>query len=160
MTDNDLAAFPRAGLLRRLAALLYDGFLVAAIWMLIGFCIQLIVGPDANKLVDGMVETNPIVDAITFTLMVVSSAGFYAWFWTQSGQTLGMVSWRLKALNTDNQLMTAPQALIRFFLAWPAFFVFGLGYLWLYLDKDKDAIHDRLSHTKVVLVPKSHRPFN
>lgn len=160
MTDNNPATFPRAGLLRRLAALLYDGFLVAAIWMLIGLCIQLIVGADSNKLVDGVVETNPIVDAVTFILMVSSAAGFYVWFWIRSGQTLGMVSWRLKVLNTDNQLLTVPQAIIRFFLAWPSFFLFGIGYLWMYLDKEKDTLHGRLSRTKVVLVPKSHRPFN
>jgi len=160
MTDNNHAGFPRAGLLRRLAALLYDGFLVAAIWMLIGLVIQLIVGPDSNQLVDGVVQTNPIVDAVTFILMVTSSAGFYAWFWCQSGQTLGMVSWRLKVLNSNSQLLTVPQALLRFFLAWPAFFAFGLGYLWIYVDKDRDALHDRLSHTKVILLPKSHRPFN
>jgi uncharacterized RDD family membrane protein YckC len=160
MTDLDPATYPRAGLLRRLAALLYDGFLVAAIWMLLGLCVQLIVGPDSNKLVDGVVETNPVVGAILFSLMVASSAGFYTWFWIQSGQTLGMVSWRLKTLSAENTLITVPQALLRFFLAWPAFFFFGIGYLWMYLDSDKDALHDRLSKTKVVVVPKSHRPFN
>ncbi len=160
MTDNNHASFPRAGLLRRLAALLYDGFLVAALWMLIGFCIQIIVGPDSNRLVDGVVETNPWVDAVTFLLMVASASGFYIWFWIKSGQTLGMVSWRLKVLSTDNKLLTAPQAALRFFLAWPAFFALGAGYLWLYVDKNKDAAHDRLSKSKVVLVPKSHRPFN
>jgi uncharacterized RDD family membrane protein YckC len=160
MTDTNYANYPRAGLLRRLAALLYDGFLVAAIWMLIGLCIQLIVGPDANKLVDGVVETNPIVDAVTFVLMVVSAAGFYTWFWIRSGQTLGMVSWRLKLLSTENQLISVPQALVRFFAAWPAFFMFGIGFLWIYVDKDKGTLHGRLSNTKVVLVPKSHRPFN
>jgi uncharacterized RDD family membrane protein YckC len=160
MTDNNHSAFPRAGLLRRLAALLYDGFLVAAIWMLIGFCIQFIAGPDTNKLIDGVVQTNPLVDAVTFSLMVLSASGFYIWFWSRSGQTLGMVSWRLKTLRTDNQLLTIPQAALRFFLAWPAFFLLGAGYFWMYVDKDKDALHDRLSKSKVVLVPKSHRPFN
>jgi uncharacterized RDD family membrane protein YckC len=160
MTDNEYAACPRAGLLRRLAALLYDGFLVAAIWMAIGFCIQLIVGPDSNQLVDGVIQINPVVRAITFTLMVSSAAGFYIWFWMRSGQTLGMVSWRLKVLDTENELPTLPKALMRFILAWPAFFLFGIGYFWMYIDQDKDAIHDRLSNTKVVLVPKSHRPFN
>ena len=44
---------PRAGLLRRLAALLYDMFLVAAIWMLLGFILQLIIGTDNNQIIDG-----------------------------------------------------------------------------------------------------------
>ncbi|MBT5718876.1 MAG: RDD family protein, partial [Gammaproteobacteria bacterium] len=32
--------------MRRMAALLYDGFLVAAIWMVLGFALQLFVGPE------------------------------------------------------------------------------------------------------------------
>ena len=40
------ADFPVAGLWRRLAALLYDGFLVAAIWMVLGYLIQFAFGTD------------------------------------------------------------------------------------------------------------------
>lgn len=146
--------------MRRLAALLYDGFLVAAIWMLIGFVLQLLVGPGTNTLVDGTVQTDPVMDAITFVLMVASATGFYLWFWCKSGQTLGMVSWRLKLLSTDNQLIDTKTGLLRFLLAWPSFFVAGIGYLWLYLDNEGDALHDKLSASKVVVVPKSHRPFD
>jgi len=67
----------RAGLLRRLEALLYDGFLVAAIWMLLGFIMQLIFGPDINQLIDGQVQTNPLIDNILFLLMLATSSGFF-----------------------------------------------------------------------------------
>lgn len=154
------ADLPHARLMRRLAALLYDGFLVAAIWMLIALVLQLIVGPGTNKLVDGVVETDPILDVVTFSLMVISASGFYLWFWQKSGQTLGMMSWRLKLVTTDNQLVDLKHGLLRFFLAWPSFFFAGIGYFWLYLDSEGNAIHDKLSHTKVVVVPKSYRPLN
>ena len=154
-----LQDFPRAGLLRRLAALLYDGFLVGAIWMVLGFALQLIVGPDTNQLVDGVVQTDPLLDNILFLLMVASCTGFYVFFWTRSGQTLGMIAWRIKLVSLQNTSITPVQALLRFLAAWPAFFMFGLGYLWLYLDPNGDALHDKLSSSKVVLLPKSHRPF-
>jgi len=67
----------RAGLLQRLGALLYDGFLVAAIWMLLGFIMQLIFGPDTNQLIDGQVQTNPLIDNILFLLMLATSSGFF-----------------------------------------------------------------------------------
>ena len=51
--------FPVAGLWRRLVALLYDGFLVAAIWMVLGYLIQFAFGTDTNQLVDGRVVTDP-----------------------------------------------------------------------------------------------------
>jgi len=152
-------SFPRAGLLRRLAALLYDGFLVVAIWMLLGLLVQLIAGPDTSILVDGKVQTDPVLDVIVFTLMMVSSALFYVWFWTRSGQTLGMIAWRIKVEKVQGGLISPVQGLIRFVAAWPAFFCLGLGYLWLYLDADRDAVHDKLSGSKVVLVNKESRPF-
>lgn len=158
--QEEAQPYPRAGLLRRLAALLYDGFLVAAIWMFIGFAMQLLVGPDTSQLVDGVVQTDPVLDVILFILMLASCSGFYIWFWTKSGQTLGMIAWRIKVESLDGGLISINQGLIRFAAAWPAFFLFGLGYLWMYMDRDRDAVHDKLSHSKVSLLPKEHRPFD
>lgn len=151
---------PTAGLMRRLAALLYDGFLVAAIWMVLGFILQRIVGTQSNQLVDGVVQTDPILDAILFTIMVASGSGFYIWFWIRSGQTLGMIAWRIKVESVDGGLINFKQGVIRYIAAWPAFFFFGLGYLAIYLDSNGDAAHDKVSRSKVVLLPKSHRPFD
>jgi hypothetical protein len=55
--------------------------------------------------------------------------------------------------------MSVRQGIIRFFSAWPAFWLAGIGYFWLYLDKNNDALHDKLSETKVILMPKGHKPF-
>ena len=127
--------------------------------MILGFILQIIAGPDTNQLIDGQVQTDPLLSNILFILMTASAAGFYIWFWTQSGQTLGMIAWKMKAEDLDGNLMTLKQGLIRFFAAWPSFFLLGIGFLWIYVDKNGDAIHDKLSSTKVVIVPKSHKPF-
>lgn len=156
---EQIVDYPRAGLFRRLAALLYDMFLVAAIWMLLGFVLQLLVGADNNQLIDGQVITNPRFDNLLFILMVLSCFSFYCWFWMRGGQTLGMVAWRIKVEAKDGGNITLQQALIRFLIAWPAFFFFGLGYLWIYLDRSGDATHDKSSRTKVIRLPKSARPY-
>ena len=145
--------------MRRLAALLYDAFLVAAIWMLLGFILQLFVGTETNQLVDGRVQTDPLLNNILFFLMVSSAAGFYIWFWTRSGQTLGMIAWKIKLEARDGGLISPAQGLIRFLVAWPAFFMLGLGFLWLYIDPEGDTVHDKLSNSRVVLLPKSHHLF-
>ena len=145
--------------MRRLAALLYDGFLVAAIWMVLGFILQLIVGTESNQLVDGIVQTDPILDALLFIIMIASSSSFYIWFWTRSGQTLGMIAWRIKVESVGGGLIGFKQGTIRYIAAWPSFFLFGLGYLSIYLDSNGDATHDKVSFSKIVLLPKSHRPF-
>jgi uncharacterized RDD family membrane protein YckC len=153
------ALLPSAGLWRRLAALLYDAFLVFAIWMVMGFGMQFIVGPNTNHLVDGRVQTDPVLSVILFVAMVCSAAGFYIWFWMRTGQTLGMIAWRIKAVSRSGGLMTLQQGVLRWVLAWPAFFVLGAGYLWRYIDANGDALHDKYSGTRVVLLPKGSRPF-
>lgn len=152
-------ALPRAGLFRRLAALLYDSFLVAAIWMLLGYVVLAFFGADSNQVVNERVETDPLQDFILFTMMVLSCSGFYLYFWMRSGQTLGMLAWRMRLEDLDGQLLRPGQALLRFLAAWPSFFCLGLGYLWLYVDINGDTLHDRLCKTRVVLVPREKRPL-
>ena len=154
---RDEASLPPAGLIRRLAALLYDAFLVLAIWMTLGFAAQLIAGVETNQVIDGRVETSPVFGLLLFALMCASAAAFYVWFWTRGGQTLGMLAWRIRAQSRDGGPMTVRQALLRFLCAWPSFFLFGLGYLWLYFDPQGDAAHDRLSRTRVVRLPRRQR---
>ncbi len=121
--------------------------------MLLGFLLQLIVGPDTSVLVDGRVQTDPLLSNILFVLMLGSCSGFYLWFWTHSGQTLGMLAWRIKLVNNTGQLITVQQGIVRLLAAWPAFFLLGLGYLWLYVDPLGDAVHDKFSKTRVIIVP-------
>lgn len=149
----------KAGLLRRLAALLYDGFLVFSLWMILGYAIQAILGVETNQVVDGKPVTSTFADILYFTMEAASASTFYIWFWRRTGQTLGMIAWRIKATSADGSVMTMQQAAIRFVLAWPSFFCFGIGFLWLYFDKNHDALHDKLSGTQVLLLPKSARPF-
>ncbi len=147
-------SFPAAGLFRRLAALLYDAVLVLAIWMMLGFLAQFVAGTETNVVVDGRVETHPLFGLLLFALMCGSAAAFYIGFWTRGGQTLGMVAWRIQALARDGAVMTPHQALLRWLCAWPAFFLFGLGYLWLYFDPEGAAAHDRLSRSRVIMLPR------
>ena len=159
LSREDLATLPRASLWRRLASLLYDMFLVAALWIALGFLVQLAFGPDTNQLVDGQVQTDPVVDTINLILMAGSAGVFYIGFWRRTGQTLGMIAWRIRVLSTDDTPLTLRQGLIRFVLAWPAFWLLGLGYLWKFIDPHGDALHERLSGSKTVLLPKNARPF-
>lgn len=148
---------PRAGLWRRLAALLYDALLVAAIWMLLGYAALLAFGPGAVAVADGRVRTDPRMDAVLFALMAGSAFGFHCLCWLRGGQTLGMAAWRIRVESREGGPPALWQALVRFAAAWPAFLLLGLGYLWLYLDARGDAAHDRLSGTRVVLLPKPGR---
>jgi uncharacterized RDD family membrane protein YckC len=79
---------------------------------------------------------------------------FYAWFWMHGGQTLGMRAWRLRVQRFDGSPITLWQVLLRFLAAIPAWALLGLGYLWILVDKDKLALHDRFSESVIVRLPK------
>jgi uncharacterized RDD family membrane protein YckC len=160
--DSELSSLPRASLLRRLAALLYDMFLVLSIWFLCEYVLMFTYGlfaPNTSELIDGQVYTPPLLSALTFVMMVSTAVYFYVWFWVRSGQTLGMIAWRIRSVSVHNCPMSLKQALIRYALAWPAFWCFGLGYLYMYANKDRDAMHEKFSGTKTVVLPKDARPF-
>ncbi len=79
---------------------------------------------------------------------------FYAWFWTHGGQTLGMRAWHLRVQRFDGSPITLWQALLRFLSAIPAWALLGLGYLWMLVDKNRLALHDRFSESVIVRLPK------
>jgi uncharacterized RDD family membrane protein YckC len=82
-------------------------------------------------------------------------AAYYILNWIRSGQTLGMRAWGLRTVTDAGKPLGGRAAVLRFicgFLAWPPA---ALGVLWLYLDPEHLAIHDRLSKTRVVRLARS-----
>ncbi len=82
-------------------------------------------------------------------------AAYFIINWVRSGQTLGMRAWRLRTVSATGKPLTFISALLRFVwgvLAWaPA----ALGVLWLYVDPEHLALHDRLSNTRVIRLTRS-----
>jgi uncharacterized RDD family membrane protein YckC len=86
--------------------------------------------------------------------LVLVIAGYYALNWLRSGQTLGMRAWRLRVVSDSGHLTWSSVILRACFglIAWaPA----ALGVLWLYLDPEHLALHDRLSKTRVIRLTSS-----
>jgi uncharacterized RDD family membrane protein YckC len=143
------AGVPSAGFGRRFAALIYDGFLLAALLMTYTGVVLIFTRRAVLPEIYG-----PWVYLYRAGLIAVIAA-YYVLNWIRSGQTLGMRAWRLRVVSEAGLRLNAISALLRFacgFLAWPPA---ALGILWLYVDPDHLAIHDRLSRTRVVRVKRS-----
>ena len=89
--------------------------------------------------------------------LVVVSFFFYGWFWTHGGQTLGLRAWKLTVLTQDKKTLDWTQALVRFVTASVSLGFFGLGYLWILIDKDRRGWHDHLSKTTVYYNPQQKK---
>lgn len=142
-----------APLWRRLAAMLYDSVLVLAIWMVVAFVVLSLFGIDNARTVDGDVVTlDPLYKNVLFATMVLSAWAFFAWFWTRSGQTLGMQAWRVRVQNADGSPITVIQTITRFCGALLSLLPAGLGYWVMLADANRRTWHDRVSHSEVVMV--------
>jgi uncharacterized RDD family membrane protein YckC len=139
-----------AGLGRRLGAALYDLLLVAAVVMVAAVPFVWVVGDTAHNAW--------VRFAFQLYLLTVIFL-YYAWFWVRSGQTLGLLTWKLRVVSEGGEKITWARALLRFATASISLACVGLGFLWILFDRDKRAWHDRLSRTQVVHVrPHARTP--
>ena len=133
------------GLIRRVAAILYDALLVAALLFLATIPFIAIRGGEPVEIGDNMAYQ---------VVLVVVIYGFFVGFWTRSGRTLGMQSWGLQLETADGGKPGLATASVRFIAAIISWAPAGLGFLWQLWDKDKLTWHDRISGTRLVYYPK------
>jgi uncharacterized RDD family membrane protein YckC len=125
------------GLLRRLAACLYDGLVLAAVLMVAG----------AAWVAVSRAAAAP-GDWLFRGYLLGVSAAFFGAFWTR-GETLGMRAWKLRLVAADGQPPGWGRALLRFATALLSWAALGLGFLWVLVDRERLAWHDRLSGTRL-----------
>jgi uncharacterized RDD family membrane protein YckC len=155
LTSN--SPFPRAGFRRRLASWVYDALITIAVYMSAGAASFLIISLMVHFGIFDLQGYQHLSDTITNTYWLLWPnelwklswvAFFFIWFWSKSGQTLGMKAWRLKVQNQDGSLITKTTALKRLLPT-----LLGLGNFTLLVDrKDKLSLQDRLTDTEVVLL--------
>ena len=133
----------RAGLFRRLLAIIYDLVLLIAL-LFVATAVAMIF--NSGKAIEPGQVTYPFY--IAYLLAI--SFGFFGWFWTHGGQTLGMKTWKLKLQQLDGRPVTWPLALVRFVTAMLSWTVFGLGFLWSLLERQKRSWHDIASRTVLI----------
>ncbi len=146
--DASSLTLPTASLARRLGAVFYDSLLLAALLMLVSFVYLPLVGrmlpPGINR---------PLYQLL---LLAVSYA-YFAGFWVRGGQTLGLHTWKLRLAGRDGGPVTWTRATWRFLAALFSWLCLGLGFLWVLVDPEKLAWHDRLSNTRLVRLPDAAR---
>ncbi|MFT6928125.1 MAG: putative RDD family membrane protein YckC [Psychromonas sp.] len=144
---------PRANFLKRLGAYIYDLFAVSAVLMLAGIVAIIVViiasstgliNLDAYQDVADFLATSQIF-ALYLAFIVI---GFYSYFWTRGGQTIGMKAWRLRLQNSDGSNISFTQSLIRM-----ATSAFGLGNFLVFFGK-KSAFQDQWAECEMVVLTK------
>lgn len=136
------------GLIKRIIIMVYDGLLLTALVIL--FFVPFLLIPDAWE--------HTLSGKLFKQLYLVSiSYAFFVSFWYKGGQTLGMKSWHLRLVDTDGNAVTLRAANIRYISAILSWLLLGFGYLWILVDKNNLALHDKLSGTRIVALKKKSK---
>ena len=161
------ALFPLATLPRRLAAIGYDGLLLAGVLFVaaaLALGLAVMLAGSASVEAQNPLPGNPFFRS--YLLLVCFF--FYGGFWVHGGQTLGMRAWRLRVRRRDGRGIGWWQALLRFLIAslWlgPVAYLhqvfklgiglsLGAGFACLLLLLAL-RLPDRFSETELVLLPK------
>lgn len=78
---------------------------------------------------------------------------YFIWQWHGGRQTLAMRTWKIAIATPDGMPVPLWRLALRYVLAWPSLFLFGLGLLWAIFDRDRQFLHDRLAGTRVIFSP-------
>ena len=156
--STNFIAYPIAGLTRRIAAMVYDLFLLAAIVMAyaltvitpLRFAFYGMPNSDSQWAGFPLIVNIALMIGLAFIL-----CGYFFICWRKQGQSMGMKAWRLKLQQSSGELATVGQCWQRSLLAPVSLACFGLGYLWCLIPPNKECLHDRLTATQVVTLPKS-----
>jgi uncharacterized RDD family membrane protein YckC len=149
---------------RRLATMLYEGVILFGVVFLAGYLFSTL-----TQQRNGMIHHNLLAAWIGFVIGL-----YFVWFWTHTGQTLPMKTWRLRVVAADGSPLSTSRAIVRYVLAWLWFLpplalhpLLGLSVphtlvlaaVWFVLwaatgrfDANRQFLHDRLAGTRVVAV--------
>ena len=99
----------RAGLFRRLAALLYDLLLTIALAFIATFALLPLTHGEAI-----LTSTQGLAGHLYHAILFLIVFAYFGWCWTRSGQTLGMRAWRIRLLAAEGGRPGWADALLRF----------------------------------------------
>jgi uncharacterized RDD family membrane protein YckC len=170
-SGSSAAAAPLpAGLGRRWCALVYEGFLLSALFLVAGFAVLPIIGQSHTGAAYSAQQLYllPSSSSAFLFFVYVMIAGIYCiGFWSNGRRTLAMKTWGLALATADGQPVDIRHATKRYLAAWigPAaglagFVLLGswglaaalLNYYWGWLDRDRRFLHDRIAGTRIIQV--------
>jgi uncharacterized RDD family membrane protein YckC len=119
--------------------MIYEGILLVPILFLAAYLFLAIVRDAQTGLAHALFQA----------WLVLMCGSYFTYCWVKGGRTLAMKTWHLRLAQADGTPIGWRRAWLRYALAVAGLFVFGLGYLWAFIDRDGQFLHDRLAGTRI-----------
>ena len=173
ITTAELNALPAPQFWRRVACALYEQL------VLLGVIAFTFLVPNLGL---GVLFNISLPSWLTFIYLYAILGIYFIWYWTKTGQTLAMQTWRVRMIGPGGHHLTRRQAIWRYFLGslwivpcvllqwlfelqkWQIIeMLFAIAlFLWpfsIYLDRVspqlRQSLPDRLARTRLVELPKN-----
>ncbi len=127
ISDMDAVALPRARFWVRMGALAIDAVMVA--------------------ILIGMINSGG-------ELWLLALGTYGAVMWKLKGTTIGGIVFGLRVVRRDGRPIDWATAIVRALACFLSLVVAGLGFIWIAIDDEKQAWHDKIAGTVVVTMPK------
>ena len=149
-----------AGFISRLVAFFIDMAAIAISFTVIGWLFTVtatmmqfrtILGfslrqfPQIINILDNM--ASPAVVAL---ITVIYSFGYFIFFWSMTGQTVGNAFLGLRIVTTQGRRVPIWQAVLRLAGYVISFATLFLGFLWIVVDNHRQGLHDKIAGTYVI----------
>lgn len=82
--------------------------------------------------------------------LALACGGYFVYCWVKGGSTLPMKTWHLRLAQADGSAVGWRRAWLRYAFALPGALLFGAGFWWAFIDRDRQFLHDRLAGTRVL----------
>ena len=129
-----------AGFFRRIFSLVYDSLAIIGIIFSLTLLLVLLNG--------GSPKTGEVADYMQLIITVFSGPVFYTYFWlANDGQTLGMQAWKIKLISEEK--LSVRICLLRCAFSTFSFLFFGIGYLYILINRDNKSLADLATNTVI-----------
>jgi uncharacterized RDD family membrane protein YckC len=164
----------RGGVIRRLAASLYETLLLAALALVVGFALVpvLTAAPSPPVPERALPLLRPAAQAISFGCLFAAFGAYCAWGWSDGRRTLPMKTWRLAMESTRGAPVSISKAALRYVACWIgpglaiavyaglrplgygrwAVALLAINYAWALVNSDRQFLQDRVAGTRLVVV--------
>ncbi|MFH2020076.1 MAG: RDD family protein [archaeon] len=126
------------------------------ILFLIGYAVQVMMGNNyiatliSAKTLEDIANMNPNGFLTNIIGFVVSFAYFVGFWAMNGGATPGKVLLGLKIVSKDGKSINLSTSLLRYVGFLVSNILFGIGFIWILFDKEKQGLHDKIAATYVV----------
>ncbi len=159
-----------------MGATVYEGLLVGALVIAVGFALLPAVTPTLTPGAAGASDSRSLyvmssaARVLSAIVTVAVGAAYCGWFWSGGRRTLAMKTWRLTLRTPAGDILSVRRALARFLACWVgptlaigafaalrpvgqgewATALLAFNYVWALFDADRQFLQDRIAGTRLL----------